>query len=198
MTGNALVTSVYCHQIVQDGQVLTSLAEIGLQSVIDLGITQAVDIYGLQPNGVPVVFFETPLHICLRGSGEVLFINAATSARTVQRLPVTIEGDYRCVDVASAGTLVMVSGSSGLVEPIPTATSFVSMKLTGQCYVTVVSAPLNLRAEPSTSAAILAQLPYDLMLTATERTPGWYRVIYLDGQGWVNASYINAIGDCGS
>jgi hypothetical protein len=46
--------------------------------------------------------------------------------------------------------------------------------------------PNNLRAEPNTSAAILAKLPYDLTLTVTERVSGWYRVIYLKGQGWVS------------
>ena len=145
--------------------------------------------------------FETPVHVCLRGTGEVLFLDAASAARTLKRLPVTVEGEYSCVDVPNAGTLVLVSGASGLPEPpTPTATPFVSpisAVLTGLCRVTTTSAPLNLRAAPSTSAAILALLPYQLTLTATERVPGWFKVIYLDGQGWVSERYVEAAGDCG-
>jgi hypothetical protein len=190
--------NTYCHIIALDGKFDTSPAEIGIQSVLDLGVVQAVDLTGLLPNGVPVVPFQTPVHICMKGSGEILFLNAATAARTIERLPITVEGEYTCVDVPNAGTVVMVNGTSGIPAPPPIPpTSPVSMILTGVCNVTTTDAPLNLRAAPSTSATILAQLPYDLTLRATERVPGWYRVIYLDMQGWVRDTYVRTVGDCG-
>lgn len=191
--------NTYCHVIALDGKITTSPSEIGIQSVLDLGVLQAVDVTGLLPNGIPVVPFLRPLHICMKGTGDILFLNAATSARTIQRLAVTQEGEYSCVDVPNAGTVVLVSGNSGLPEPPPVPpTSPVTQVLTGLCTVTTTDAPLNLRAAPNTNATILAQLPYDLTLTATERAAGWYRVIYLDTQGWVNATYVDAVGDCGN
>ncbi len=187
--------NTYCRPIVRDGSVITSLSEIGVQNIINLGVVQAIDIYGLLPNGVPVVHFETPVHICLRGTGEVFFLNASGASRTVDRLPVTVEGEYRCADVINAGTLVLVGSPSGVAEPTPMPAT--STLLSGQCSITTLHSPLNLRSEPNTNAAVLAQLPYNLVLRATERVPGWYRVIYLDGQGWVNAEYVSAAGDCG-
>ncbi len=44
---------------------------------------------------------------------------------------------------------------------------------------------------------MIAQLPYNLTLTATAYSAGWYRVIYLDGQGWISAKYLSTTGDCG-
>ena len=187
--------NTYAHVIALDGQFVTSPNEIGVQAVLDLGVIQAVDISGFLPNGVPVVNFATPVKLCLRGAGEILFLNAATAARTLERLPATMEGTYLCVSLPNAGTVVLVGGTSGVPEPQPTAVVTV---LTGACQVTTTDAPLNLRAAPSTSAAILAELPYDLTLFATERVPGWYRVIYLDMQGWVSATYVAALGDCGA
>ncbi|MEO8392983.1 MAG: choice-of-anchor Q domain-containing protein, partial [Chloroflexota bacterium] len=189
-SGNA-----YCHMITQNGSFLSSPAEIGIQSVLDLGVIQAVDISGLLPNGVPVIFFDTPVHVCLRGMGEVLFLNAAHASRTVERLQATVVGDYLCVDIPNAGTVVLVRSTSGLTQPPPAVP--VSTPL-NNCQVTTTDAPINLRAEPNTDAAILAKLPYDLTLMATARVPGWYRVIYLDGQGWISDRFASALGDCNS
>ena len=110
-------------------------------------------------------------------------------------MPVKIEGDYRCADVINAGTLVLVGSPSGLPEPTPMPA--VSIPISGQCSITTLHSPLNLRTEPNTNAEVLAQLPYDLVLRAIERVPGWYRVIYLNRQGWVNADYVSVVGDCG-
>jgi uncharacterized protein YgiM (DUF1202 family) len=196
---NALQESVrgniYVHMIALDGQFLTSPGEIGNQTVLDMGVIQAVDVSGFLPNGVPATSFASPMLLCLRGVGEVIFLNAATSARTPERLPVTIQGAYSCVSVLGAGTVILVGSTSGLPEP-PQPTAAVT-PIIGICRVTTTDAPLNLRAEPNLDAVVLAQLPYNLTLTATARVPGWYQVIYLDMQGWVSASYVSAVGDCG-
>ncbi len=189
--------NTYCHIIVRDGRIVTSLSEIGIQSVIDLNILQAVDVAGLLPNGVPVIPFDAPVQICLRGSGEVLFLDAAASNRTVERLSAVEQNGSLCVLVTGSGTLVLVQKPSGQ-SAVPTALPTQPMStLLANCRVTTINAPLNLRAEPNSSATILVQLPYNLTLTATERVPGWYRLIYLDGQGWVSERYLSFAGDCG-
>lgn len=54
---------------------------------------------------------------------------------------------------------------------------------------------LNLRAEPNSSAEVIAQLPYDLTLTTSDYVAGLYQVICLDGQGWIGADYVSTIDD---
>jgi uncharacterized protein YgiM (DUF1202 family) len=126
--------------------------------------------------------------------GEVLFLSAATLTHNVERMTASAEGGYLCVDVMNAGTVVLVSGASYSSAALPVATD---STLLIECQITTTNAPLNLRSEPNTSSAILAQLPYNLTLTSSERVQGWYRVNYLNGQGWVSANYVSTIGDCG-
>ena len=40
-------------------------------------------------------------------------------------------------------------------------------------------------------------LPYDVTLTALERTQDWFKVDYHGTQGWISAHYVEAIGACG-
>lgn len=58
----------------------------------------------------------------------------------------------------------------------------------GEPYVKVLSDGLNLRAEPSTSAGILAVLNSEQKMALLEEGTGWYRVRTTDGtEGWVAA-----------
>ncbi len=57
-----------------------------------------------------------------------------------------------------------------------------------QAFVRVLSDGLNLRSEPSTSAAIIAVLALDQQLVFIEERAGWYRVRTTEGtEGWVAA-----------
>jgi hypothetical protein len=196
--------NTYCHIITKERETITKDAEIGNLFVLNLGVIQAVDLNGMLPDGSSVVPFETPVYLCLRGQGEVLFLNAATSSRTVERLAVTVDGEYSCVNVPNAGTVVLVSQPSGLPDPGPAAPATAAFNMpdmqtiTGVCRVTVVSAPLNLRELPTTNSPVIAQLPANLTLDATARVSGWFKVIYLDGQGWVSDRYVQWVGDCGT
>ena len=89
--------NVYCHLIAKDSSYVTGSAEIGIESVIQMGVEQAVDVFGELPGGASVVPFDRPIQICLRGSGEVLFLNAADAGRAVQRLAAVDQNGYLCV-----------------------------------------------------------------------------------------------------
>lgn len=56
---------------------------------------------------------------------------------------------------------------------------------------------VRIRAEPNTTGAVLGRLPFRTTYTVTERVPGWYRVIYLDTQGWVSEDFVTTTGECG-
>jgi|GEM_PF-5479923 len=52
---------------------------------------------------------------------------------------------------------------------------------------------VNLRMAPSVTGEVIDILPFDLTLQATQRTPEWFRVVYLDGQAWVSATYVDTL-----
>jgi uncharacterized protein YgiM (DUF1202 family) len=54
------------------------------------------------------------------------------------------------------------------------------------------TANLNLRAEPSTAATVLAQMPSGSVVTALSGTaPGWRQVSYKGTVGWASTNYLN-------
>lgn len=197
-TGNVRVGNitgnVFCRIIVQDDQVITNYAEIGIQSVIDLGVVQAVDLFGLLPDGSPVVPFVAPMRVCLRGTGDAIFLTAATAARTSVYLPVLTDSppNYACANVPVSGTVVLVRTRTGAA---PAAASPSGASLEGCAVIT--TNPLNLRTTPDTNAAVLAIIPYSTRLTAHERLPGWYRVSYAGQVGYVSSEFVTPSGSCG-
>lgn len=133
LTGN-----VYCRMIVQDRNVITSLAEIGNQEAIERDVIHAVDLVGMFPEGETWRQFRTPVRVCLRGEGDVLFLGADDLSRTLTRLTAvsqpsspnaeatespeatatsvgTVIDGYSCADVPRAG-IVMLTPPGG---PLP-------------------------------------------------------------------------------
>lgn len=105
-----IIGNVYCRIIVQDGQVITSLAEVGIQAVIDLDVIQAIDLFGLAADGTVLPNFIQPVSICLRGTGQVIYLNAANAGRIPTLLPVypNSPSEYSCVSVPAPGTVILV------------------------------------------------------------------------------------------
>lgn len=56
---------------------------------------------------------------------------------------------------------------------------------------------INLRAGPGIGYQILAEIPYQALMRATERLDAWYKVDYEGQTGWVNIGYVTRISDCG-
>ncbi len=63
------------------------------------------------------------------------------------------------------------------------------------CTVTTTH-QVRLRGEPTTAAAIVAQLPYARAFEASQTVPGWYRVRYGAIEGWVSAAYLTLSAGC--
>ena len=79
---------------------------VGIQSVIDLGIVDAIDVWGYVEQGVEVCFTQ---------SGYVVFLDAATSPRTVTTINSYLRDGYTCVMLHTAGTVVITE------NPLPSA-----------------------------------------------------------------------------
>jgi Bacterial Ig domain/Bacterial SH3 domain len=187
-SGTVTDGDVYCRILVRDGVYVQDSSEVGRQTVIDLGIIQAVDLFGLRPRGESAPDFNNPIKVCLAGRGNLLYLNAITAPRVLQPVPSAIEGAYTCASIPDAGTVVLIGTSA-------TPSNAAEQELQN-CRITTTHA-VRLRAEPGTASVILTTLPYDITLTATKRLGGWFNVIYLDGQGWVSADYLDTVGSCG-
>lgn len=186
---------VQCRIIAENTEFIRSGAEIGNQGVIDLGVIHAVDVYSTDRTN------PAGAEICLRGQGDVIFMNAQQAPRQPQALAGAIDGGYTCVTLPAAGTVVLV-GDSPAVEAGQPATPtderpvsvVAGVPLTG-CRITTTHI-INIRSAPSLDSTVLDRVPYRLTLTATERTEDWFRVIYLDFQGWISADYLTTTGTC--
>lgn len=186
--GGGANVSTYCNILNENGVYRALPASLGSQSIIERQVLQAVDVFDPLP-------FNGAVSVCLQGSGEIIYLNANDAPRVPITLPSSQQGSFTCAAIPNPGTVVLVVGS-GATMPVSPAGDTTTIALSN-CQVTTNNM-LNLRAEPSTSAAILDVVPYDLTLTALQRSGDWLRVIYLDGQGWLNANYLRLEGVCGA
>lgn len=177
---------VHCNVLAQNGT--GSMAAIGVQAVIDMGVIHAVDVFAPSSGAI------TSAEVCLQGQGDLVFLNAETSPRTVQPVAAVYRDGYTCGVINGEGTLVLVR-QSGMAQPAAVQ-SAPAVRALSDCRVTTLNM-LNLRSEPNANSAVITLVPYNLTLTATEFSPGWYRVIFEDGQGWLSADYVTTTGSCG-
>lgn len=198
--GAAPGASIYCTLLVENGNFVRSAAELGNQAVIDMGVIQAVDVYGLTNYGIAVPNFTTSMNICLLGSGTLIYLDAAQTPRTPVLMAASPQGNYTCGSIAHAGTVALVSGSPAAPasDTAPTVNGTpqapapgVIAEFSSMCTGTT-TAIVRLRAEPSADSAMIARLPYQTNWRVTAMTSGWYRIVYLDGQGWVSSRYFTA------
>lgn len=176
---------------------ISNATEIGNTEVINQGIINAVDIFGMTWTGNTANTFNDSMMVCLQGMGSIIYLDAAQSPRIPQAMPATSSGGYTCASVPGAGMLVLVNGPAAPASTAPQATAPAAETALNGCRVTTTHA-VRLRTEPNTTTStVITTLPYDITLDATARSGGWLRVIYQNGQGWVSADYLNTSGACG-
>ncbi len=181
--------STYCNTLNENGVYLAPPASLGYQEIIDRGVLQAVDVFDPLP-------FTGPVQVCLQGLGELIYMNASAMPRVPESLPAFAQGSYTCAVINAPGTVVLVNGAAPapVVQQVNAPSTSVVRALS-DCRVTTNNM-LNLRSEPNPSGAILDVVPYNLTLQAIEATQGWYRVIYLDMNGWLSADFVTTAGTC--
>jgi hypothetical protein len=178
------VYGIYCRIIAENRVFTRTSAEVGVQSLLDLGVIHAVDVFTLSDVNA------AGTRICLQGTGAMYFLDAAGAPRVPQRLPTTVQDGFTCVVIPNVGAVVLVGSSDGASETLPTSNT----PLSG-CRVTTLYR-VNLRAEPNTTSEIITMLPYNTTYQGTEHVPGWYRVVYRDAQGWLSESLVTTQGEC--
>ncbi|MCY4539321.1 MAG: SH3 domain-containing protein [Chloroflexi bacterium] len=164
-----------CQQVGTEG--------IGRADVIAAGFRDGVDVWGqVLPN--------TQVCFAAAGGGTFLFLDAATAPRAVSSLAAFGLNGLTCTMINRAGTVALMPGPSA---PAPTVAPPPSRSLSG-CMVRTKNM-LNFRAE--LGGEVIDILPYDVTLTALERTAGWFKVDYHGERGWISADYVEPQGNCG-
>ena len=181
-----------CRPLVADGNFTNGEGEtpvnggaIGIQSVIDLGVQQAVDIFSQE--GLTTLEGVT---VCLRGtSGTLLHLYGIPRAAnrlamyTVAQFP-----GYICATIPQVGTLVLVGGDSVIAgSAMPTNTpNAPGMVIAAfpEC-TPVTDGVVFLRAQPSANSAQVAVLGANTPMTLIEMVGLWYRVSVGGQEGFI-------------
>ncbi|MBK8027627.1 MAG: hypothetical protein IPK19_41170 [Chloroflexi bacterium] len=108
-----IVGNAYCRPIAINGDYVTPAQEIGDEGVIGLGVANAVDIFGLLPDGSHAPNFIRVMQICMNAShGDLLlFASAKGVPRSYVPLDTYMSGEYVCAFLGEAGTVVQIEGS---------------------------------------------------------------------------------------
>jgi hypothetical protein len=182
-----------CRPIIQDGK--GEMGAVGIQSVIDNGVLQAVDVYGADTSSG-----QTIIEICLKGQGGIIFLDAKQQPRQPQWMPTNFKEGFTCTIIPNDGMVVLVvnNGYGGTpanqTATVPLPADAISLS---NCRVTTTHM-VNIRPVPSVDGnEPLDIVPFDLTLDATARTGDFFRVIYLDFQGWIHRDYLTTRGSCG-
>ncbi len=159
---------------------------------------QAIDVWG--PLGVDA-------EVCFAGYGSLSLLDAAYSPRRLVALRSYLRGDGKvCARLDRAGTVVLLPG----------APSFTIMTATPTAAPRATRDPFLIADDPDTMVALedcmvnsvwilnFRERPAGPIISwylgrsvALGRTENWYKVRYLDNEGWVSAHYVTPEGDCG-
>ena len=157
---------------------------IGIQSILDAGFIDAVDVWGYAEQGVEV---------CIPANGRtgvLIFVDSNTTPRVITPLQSTLSDGFICASVSGPGNIVFVESWEGAPEPVPAAASATALQ---GCMVTATAA-LNFRDGPD--GDIIGAVPYNASLTAIARADGWFQVDNNGVTGWISADYVTVSGDC--
>lgn len=179
---------------------------VGVQSVVDRGILDVVDVWGLASQNYEV---------CFPQPGAIVFVDSATSPRKVVQLESYARDDYTCGAMNRAGQIVLVKGSSAsasnndaLAQAFIDATNDEASSAIDLDNCSVFSAHnLNLRDDPW--GKIITVVPKNASVPASARTESWYRVGFTEAaaktddaetsvthEGWIAVWLSEGDGDC--
>ena len=172
-------------------------AGVGNQSVIDLGVLDAVDVWGNIGLGYELCFLQL---------GRIILLDAATSPRSLIDINYGIRDGFTCASMDRAGTVVLVSAPV-TAAPLPTvaAAAPAVQRRPGTNDFVRSAIPLdNCKATATTRLRIrhkpwgnqIGVLPEDLAVRAIVRTRSWFYIMFQDLKGWIAAWLTTSEGDC--
>ena len=169
---------------------------VGDPAVIEMGFLDAVDVWGNIGRGYSV---------CFPQAGRIVFLDAATSPRTLMEVDNVIDDGYTCAAMNRAGTMVLVNAPAGTVAQTSTSTTQTTrrpgtddsiddaIKL-DNCTVTP---RVNLRLRSAPWGRILDVIPRGTEVPAKARTKSWFQITYDETEGWSAAWLTDIESECG-
>jgi hypothetical protein len=100
--------TVYCREITRDGSYLINPGAIGSQRIVQRGVLQAYDVFGMTDAGVAVQRFEHSILVCLEGRGDLVFLPGFVSPRPAQMPQSYTTDDFTCTRIGSPGIVALV------------------------------------------------------------------------------------------
>ncbi len=155
---------------------------VGIQSVIDAGFIDGVNVWGYAEQTVEVCFPQS--------EGALVFLDTSTIPTTVSPMTATVRNGMICGTSNGPGSIILVESWPGS----ETSAAVDNERSLTNCMVTTTHS-LNFRDGPGGS--IIGGVPYDATLTAVARTDDWFKVDYHGVKGWISAQYVTKSGDCG-
>lgn len=186
ITVYGIVAGTQCQQVGPAG--------VGIASVIEMGIVDALDVWGLVREGVVV---------CFANAGSLKFLDASTAPRTVRDLKAEYADGTTCGIINDEGTVVLLASAPPPAEPpasSPQSTADTKQPAPNAfngCKVTTTAKALNLRAGPGTNFAVLDWIFKGEIMTSTQRSGNWFAVVYRDKHGWVSGKWLTLSHGCG-
>ncbi|MCY3778794.1 MAG: SH3 domain-containing protein [Chloroflexi bacterium] len=159
-------------------------------------------------------------YLSLRGGPSVYYARIDTMPHGTRLIGMARAGDWFLVDYEgqrgwASGTYLAASpgcdaigGSTRVFLPLatePVALEAEAQEETGESAQTEMTMPgarplsycslragdiINLRQGPGLEYGVIAEIPYQTILIATERTRDWFKVEYNGEIGWVNIDYV--------
>ena len=164
---------------------------VGDPKVFEMGFLDAVDIWSHIGGGYEV---------CFPQAGRIVFLDAATSPRTLLHIDYFHRDGFTCATMDRAGTMALVKA--------PAQTESQSSMPTQRRYNDPVSSAIaleacsvtprfNLRLRAAPWDRILDTVPAGEGVAAKARTQSWFRVSYGGQEGWLAAWLANSADGCG-
>ena len=175
---------------------------IGIQSVIDMVVLDAVDVWSNIGSGYQV---------CFPGRGRIVFLDAATAPRSVVHVDYSLDDGYTCARLDRAGTLVLVAAAetaetdetAETAETAATETTAARHPGTDDSVDSAITLEncrvvprVNLRLRSAPWGRILAVIPGGTSVVAEARTKSWFNVRYRERTGWIAAWLADSDGAC--
>ena len=99
--------NTYCRVLMKNGAVINYAGAVP-QSLINLGVIYAVDVYRLD-GGRSITEFPNYTQVCLAGQGRLFYLDARTAPRAQVELATETVGGFTCGWIPAVGTLVLTN-----------------------------------------------------------------------------------------
>ena len=166
---------------------------VGIKSVVDMGFLDAVDIWSNVGSGYDVCFPQI---------GRIVFLDAASSPRSVVYPEYRFDDGWTCSSMDRAGTMVLVKAPTDIATQTSTTTTTRRPGTNDSIDDAIdledcaVTPRVNLRLRAAPWGKILDVVPRDTEVAAKARTKSWFNVTHIEQEGWSAAWLADSEGGC--